>query len=361
MLTKGFKINKLSVLVLGMMVGATLLGAGASGVNAANDTKETDESLNLKNVRLVKAVDYTKEKDIEKNGEVVFLQPFQVKNTEKITSLEIYDDLEDVLDLIDAKIFSGTEEDLTDITDQGTLTKDDEKEKVTWKAKTPGDFFGQRIWLQVTAKLKANVDLDKYLNKETGKIEIPNIGHLVVNEEDIPTDKVVVTPPPTVVESMVKKIIDDEGKEVDSISVDFDKDFTYVNHAQVSTNRKLSSVVLYDDLEDVFVAKSAKVLDKDGKDVTAKGTLKIDKEKQIVQWTATKPENFDGEKLTLEIVAQVRNVPELANYLKDGKISVPNKSVLKINGKDTPSEEVKITPPTVENKAEKFIQLEKTK
>ena len=356
MQTKGMKVNKLSVIVLGMMVGATLLGAGANGVNAA---KDTEEGLNLKTVRLEKAVDYGKEKDVVKNGEVTYLHEFVISNKEKVTSLEIYDDLEDVLDLIDAKVFSGSKDDLTDITDKGTLTKDDEKEKVTWKPKTPSDFFGQTIYLQVTAKLKANVDLDPYLNKETGKIEIPNQGHMILNSDDIPTDIPKITPPPTVTESMVKKIIDEEGKEVDSMAVDFDKDFTYVNHAQIPTNRKLTSVVLYDDLEDVFVAKSAKVLDKDGKDVTAKGTLKIDKEKQIVQWSATKPENFDGEKLTLEIVAQVRNVPELANYLKDGKISVPNKSILKINDKETPSEQVEITPPPIENKAEKFIQLEK--
>ena len=60
--------------------------------------------------------------------------------------------------------------------------------------------------------------------------------------------------------------------------------------------------------------------------------------------------------MKLQITAQIQNIPELANYLQDGKIVIPNKSVLKINDEDNESNKVTVTPPTIQNKAEKFVR-----
>lgn len=296
-----------------------------------------------------------KESTVVKNEEVTFLLDFQVGNTEKIDSLVIMDQLENVLSLKAAKVL---DKDKKDITNQGKLELDKTNEKVTWTANEPAKYFGQTIYLEVKAALKPNVDLDKYYNKETDRIEIPNVGKMIVNKDEVPTDKVVIVPPPSVKPAMSKKI-EKNGKEVDFSSIKFDEDIVYTNTAQVPTNRKLTKVELYDALEKVLVYKSAKVMDKDKKDITDQGKLVHDEKTNVVSWTANKPEDMDGKILKLQITAQVKNVPELAEYLKDGKIVIPNKAVLKINEEDTPSPEVTVTPPTIKNKAEKFVSKEK--
>ena len=294
-----------------------------------------------------------KETNVVKNEEVTFLLDFQVANNEKITSLVLIDDLEDVLEVKKVRVL---DKDKNEITEKGTLAIDEQAAKVTWTAKDTGKYFGQKIYLEIEAALKPNVDLDGYYNKDTQKIEIPNIGKILVNDKETPTDKVVLVPPASVPPTISKKIEQADGKEVDSSAINFEEDFVYMNTAQIPTNRKLLKVELYDKLESVLIYKSAKVIDPDKKDITSLGVLKHDPKTNVVSWIANKPEELDGQVLKLQITAQIQNIPELANYLQDGKIVIPNKSVLKINDEDNESNKVTVTPPTIQNKAEKFVR-----
>ncbi|TDM13464.1 hypothetical protein, partial [Macrococcoides canis] len=69
----------------------------------------------------------------------------------------------------------------------------------------------------------------------------------------------------------------------------------------ITDKKDIKSLEIQDDLEDVLEAKTAKVLDKDGKDITAEGILTIDEEKEIITWKAKDGSKYVGQKLTLAI------------------------------------------------------------
>ncbi len=108
---------------------------------------------------------------------------------------------------------------------------------------------------------------------------------------------------------------------------------------------KYTSMVISDDLEDVLEVLEAKVYDKNGQDITSKGTLNIDKQRSEV--TFTFGENFDYKSyedqiINLSIKAKIKNNADLSSYV-DKKI--PNKAELHFDDKTLTSKEVTITPP----------------
>ncbi|MFC0492744.1 fimbrial isopeptide formation D2 domain [Listeria grayi] len=122
-----------------------------------------------------------------KQGQAVqYRLDFTAPNNQIIKTLSVYDDMEDVLDYQQAKVYDTKTK--KEITDQGTLQVDKNKEKVTWTAKKPTDFFGKSFYMIVDAKVKTNADLSKY--KKGKEYVIPNDAHMLVNGKDTKTKQV---------------------------------------------------------------------------------------------------------------------------------------------------------------------------
>lgn len=77
-----------------------------------------------------------------------------------------------------------------DITKEGTLKVDEEKEIYEWTAKDPKVLQGKEIFVEVKAKVKKDAKLDKYTAQDVASI--PNIADLIINDKDLRSNKVVV-------------------------------------------------------------------------------------------------------------------------------------------------------------------------
>ncbi|MGV2929319.1 isopeptide-forming domain-containing fimbrial protein [Macrococcus capreoli] len=272
-----------------------------------------------------------------------------ITDNKAVKSIEIKDDLEDVLEAKSAKVLDKAGK---DITAEGTLTIDKEKEIISWKAKDASKFAGQKLVLEVVAQVKKDADLSKYTDKD-GKVTIPNTANVIVDGTTTPSDKVDVTVPkeapkpkdPSKTE-VDKSVLDISGNEVNETAVQKATDYKYHVNTTITDNKAVKSIEIKDDLEDVLEAKSAKVLDKAGKDITAEGTLTIDKEKEIISWKAKEASKFADQKLVLEVVAQVKKDADLSKYTdKDGKVAIPNTANVIVDGTTTPSDKVDVTVP----------------
>jgi fimbrial isopeptide formation D2 family protein/LPXTG-motif cell wall-anchored protein len=114
------------------------------------------------------------------------------KDPPKYTSMVISDDLEDVLEVLEAKVYDQNGQ---DITSKGTLNIDKQKSEVTFTFGENFDYKSyedQIINLNIKAKIKANADLSSYVDKK-----IPNKAELHFDDKKLTSKEVTVTPPET--------------------------------------------------------------------------------------------------------------------------------------------------------------------
>ncbi|HDX9611559.1 TPA: collagen binding domain-containing protein [Bacillus toyonensis] len=114
------------------------------------------------------------------------------KDPPKYTSMVISDDLEDVLEVLEAKVYDQNGQ---DITSKGTLKIDKEKSEVTFAFGENFDYKSyedQIINLKIKAKIKGNADLSSYVDKK-----IPNKAELHFDDKKLISKEVTVTPPET--------------------------------------------------------------------------------------------------------------------------------------------------------------------
>ncbi|PEP77399.1 adhesin [Bacillus wiedmannii] len=108
----------------------------------------------------------------------------------KYTSMVISDDLEDVLEVLEAKVYDQNGQ---DITSKGTLKIDKQKSEVTFTFGESFDYKSyedQIINLNIKAKIKADADLSSYVDKK-----IPNKAELHFDDKKLTSNEVTVTPP----------------------------------------------------------------------------------------------------------------------------------------------------------------------
>ncbi|WP_433961755.1 SpaA isopeptide-forming pilin-related protein [Bacillus mycoides] len=111
-------------------------------------------------------------------------------NPPKYTSMVISDDLEDVLEVLEAKVYDQSGQ---DITSKGTLKIDKQKSEVTFTFGESFDYKSyedQIINLNIKAKIKAGADLSSYVDKK-----IPNKAELHFDDKKLTSKEVTVTPP----------------------------------------------------------------------------------------------------------------------------------------------------------------------
>ncbi|MFE6587695.1 SpaA isopeptide-forming pilin-related protein [Bacillus mobilis] len=108
----------------------------------------------------------------------------------KYTSMVISDDLEDALEVLEAKVYDQNGQ---DITSKGTLNIDKQRSEVTFTFGENFDYKSyedQVINLNIKAKIKANTDLSSYVDKK-----IPNKAELHFDDKTLTSKEVTVTPP----------------------------------------------------------------------------------------------------------------------------------------------------------------------
>lgn len=136
-----------------------------AGKTAVNDKAMMTTKENADKAKEEKAKDVKKETSVEQSKAS---NKTQQSNTENIDFTKGY----------------------KDITKEGTLKVDEEKEIYEWTAKDPKALQGKEIFVEVKAKVKKDAKLDKYTAQEVASI--PNIADLIINDKDLRSNKVVV-------------------------------------------------------------------------------------------------------------------------------------------------------------------------
>ena len=77
---------------------------------------------------------------------------------------------------------------LEDITKEGDLTVDEDKESFNWKAKDPKSLKGKKVYIEVNGEIKDDADLSKY--EKDGKALIPNVSKMKLDEDETESNKV---------------------------------------------------------------------------------------------------------------------------------------------------------------------------
>lgn len=285
--------------------------------------------------------------DVKKGDVVNFKVDFQIPNTKGLNQVKAYDDLEQEYDLIDksVKVMQGDK----DITKDGKLSFDDDKEIASWESSKPNGLKGKTISYFLSAEVKKDADLSKLENGEIG-----NIANLITNLETTPSNKVIVIPTPDpkpeplpkVEGKVVKAIIDHEGNEVDILSIAKGDSVTFVGTFDFDSEKKLLSIS--DDFEDVLDinTKEYKLIDSEGKDITDQFKFSFDEENEKMIATPINSDELKGLKgIKLYITGTLKDI-DLKNYLdSDGNIMIPNTIKVDYDGESEVSNEVNLTSP----------------
>ncbi|EKL7557972.1 isopeptide-forming domain-containing fimbrial protein [Enterococcus faecalis] len=292
-------------------------------------TDETHTTVTPKEPSIAKKIlEGDKEVDltsVKVGDEVTFKLDVQVPNTKDMTSLVIQDDLEDVLEA--NKEVKVTLSDGTDITDQGVIGVDEKTQKITWAANEPNKLKEKQLFVYIKGKLK-DADFSQYVT-DTGKILIPNVAQLVINNEPTDSNKVNVETP-DIDQTPVKSVLDKDGKETELTSGKKGEkvSFTVKNTAPYAA--KGQAVTLSDDLENVLdlQEKEVKVEVKNGdqwEDITSQGTFANNAEEEIVSWTLADGSVLAGKEYRMTIVGTLKKDVDYSAYMdKTGNILIPN-------------------------------------
>ncbi|EUJ33139.1 hypothetical protein MFLO_04330 [Listeria floridensis FSL S10-1187] len=110
---------------------------------------------------------------------------YTIPNDIPYEKMEVGDTLEAVLNLKGVKVLDEKDK---DITEEGTLTVDVEKNSFSWSPTDTEDFSGKSFYVLIDASVKKDSDLSKY--KKEGVYVIPNKAYLSLNEDKQETNQV---------------------------------------------------------------------------------------------------------------------------------------------------------------------------
>lgn len=335
--------------------GAVLALVGAGAVYSTNNQP------NHSSVNAAEQVKLGTDATFKKGQDIPFQVVYQVPIDQKADKVEFYDKLEPVFEYQKAQVF---DEKGNDVTDEGKLDFDKATNRVSWQAKDPKKWFGRKMKWRIVVQLKENADLSKYLDKNTNQYNIPNIGHLLINDKDTPSNEVNVHTPNDKVPTVVKQVQDKNGNYGESAKYNIGDEYKYrVTYTVPKNGTELTNVEFSDDLEDVLDLKEVKITDDKGNDITkSDGDLKIDNEKESFTWQPTKDYmlKMPDHSYVVEITAKIKPNVDLTKYLDKAseQYLIPNIAKGKYNNKETPSNKVDIItpPPVTKNKVVKSIE-----
>lgn len=293
---------------------------------------------------------------VDVNKEHTYALDFTIGNRQALHKLVIGDDLENVLDLKDVRILQGAE----DVTAAGSFSRDEDKESFTWTARNPSMFVGSKLTALVRTIFKDEQDLTPYIQMNSGVADIPNKGTLDLNGEVRQTNEVSITTPGT--KNSVRKmhVLRDGTYSSALEKMQQGTSHTYQLSFTVTNTRKLTSLVLKDDLENVFDLTGVHVFYK-GKDVTTEGKLTLDSDAESFEWKALNPMAYVGKTLDVRVDSQLKTKVDLSRYVTDkGKIVIPNFGLMELNDGVSqtsdvfPTNQVYVETPLISNQADKF-------
>ena len=270
----------------------------------------------------------------------------QLPNNQKYESLEIYDPVESVFDIKSAKIYVDGKE-IPESEGKVEIGKDN---RVTWKAINPSNYFSKKIQLRIIVRLKDGAEMKEEWKGENGSYNIPNVGHLVLNGNDEPTPKVTVTPP-NPEDALIRKSVgleNDEQAFKDEVTINNDNTFYYRINFNTDTKKKIDTVKLVDDLEDVLSVEDVKVFEKGNneKDVTGEqGKLDINKEESSFVYTFNDYKQTIGKKYYAIVKVQLKTDGDITKYTNGSKYTIPNTAYLEQDGDKMESNKVLVNVP----------------
>ncbi|MGJ8730942.1 isopeptide-forming domain-containing fimbrial protein [Listeria aquatica] len=191
-------------------------------VTADNKTKPTDTT----ETKVPDLVALKLQKKIVENGKLVdqnqtteeqvyqYRLDYTIPNDKPYETIEVGDTLEPVLNLKGVKIFNA---DNKEITDQGKLVVDSEKNTFTWQPKDPVAFVGQSFYVLIDSSVKKGADLSSYQKGDS--YVIPNQAYSKLDDTKKETNQVttLVALPKAEVKSETPKVTPKAADPVESI------------------------------------------------------------------------------------------------------------------------------------------------
>lgn len=157
------------------------------------------------------------------NKPYIYDVDFQVPDNVNVSSFSINDKIDPVQAITDPKTDlqvldlddKSTSADGKDISSQGKFSLDKKTGAVSWTPTDATKWHGKHLRLIIKTHLLDTPDLLKYLDKDTGKIEVPNTAHFKFNDKDDPSNTTKVSPKENKgsVDKMIEVNPDDTGTQ----------------------------------------------------------------------------------------------------------------------------------------------------
>ncbi|WEV52096.1 isopeptide-forming domain-containing fimbrial protein (plasmid) [Lactobacillus sp. ESL0700] len=283
----------------------------------------------------------------------------EVRKEFKYSEYQITDQLDKDLDISNVHVYNRENQ---DVTYMFTVTVDNSNElSVVAKddALANDDFYREQYKITFDSKVKPGVSLADHQDpKHKEQAVIYNVAKVTTSNGTADSNKTTTNIPFTPKDQTKAVSADGKGDGKD-LAVDFGQDYKYSVKVAAPDDVNIKSLELKDKLEPVLTLKDVKVydLDDNNKDITDQG--KLTTTDNTVDWVANEPAKWHGKHLDMIITANVKNVPELMNYLdKDsGKVKVPNKATFTINDKPDTTNEVDVEPNSPKASDQKWIEL----
>lgn len=178
--------------------------------------------------------------------------------------LGLQDDVPDGFNLDSVVVFDA---DGNDVTEQGTLEIDEEKESFKWTANDPKQFVGKSLNTTVQVTVKDDFDFTEFKDDEDSFV-FENTAQMITSDsegnEKYDDSNPVVSKMKRVDNAIVKKIIDKDGNEVEENQIERGETYTYKVSQTITNEKNVDSISFYDDLEDALdVIKTEVYLDED--------------------------------------------------------------------------------------------------
>lgn len=178
--------------------------------------------------------------------------------------LGLQDDVPDGFNLDSVVVFDADD---NDVTEQGTLEIDEEKESFKWTANDPKQFVGKSLNTTVQVTVKDDFDFTEFKDDEDSFV-FENTAQMITSDsegnEKYDDSNPVVSKMKRVDNAIVKKIIDKDGNEVEENQIERGETYTYKVSQTITNEKNVDSISFYDDLEDALdVIKTEVYIDED--------------------------------------------------------------------------------------------------
>lgn len=252
-------------------------------------------------------------------------------------------------------VLAGTSTDVTTKYFTNKTSGNNVKLSATATALKDSTFYGKNYDVQTSVKPNGG---------NTTKLDIPNTGSWNINKQPVTSNKVITHIPPKVDTGVTKTVsTDNETWGNTAIIADLTKDYFYKSEVTVGDHNGsdvVSSVAVRENFENLQSYSNLKVSDSTGADITANGTVTKSTSGKTTQitWTAKNPTTLVGKKVTMTMNANLKSATtsQLVDYMKDGKIQIPNTTAVVINGTAIPSNKTEVSTKTVKDFQAKYLE-----